>query len=246
MKQNLLSTLWADLWTDLGIPGLRWQIFAVVLCFALGWGIARVVRSLLATQEPQQNALRRLGVESFTRVLWPMLTWLLLAIAKAVLERLDSVEGVDVLRVVMPLVASFALIRLAFYVMRRVFARSGKVSSFVLLFERSFASLVWIVVALHITGVLPDIIEFLDDTFIPLGKNKVSILTMLQAIVSVGVTLIIALWGSAMIEERLMRLDGMHSSMRAVLSRMSRAVLILIALLAVSYTHLTLPTSDLV
>ncbi len=85
--------------------------------------------------------------------------------------------------------------------------------------------------ALHITGVLPDIIEFLDDTFIPLGKNKVSILTMLQAIVSVGVTLIIALWGSALIEERLMRLDGMHSSMRAVLSRMSRAVLILIALL---------------
>lgn len=231
MKQNLLTTLWADVWTDLGIPGLRWQIVAVVLCFALGWGIARVVRNLLASKEPQQNALRRLGVESFTRVLWPMLTWLLLAIAKGVLERLDGVDGVDVLRVVMPLVASFALIRLAFYVMRRVFARGGKVSSFVLLFERSFASLVWIVVALHITGVLPDIIELLDDTFIPLGKNKVSILTMLQAIVSVGITLIIALWGSALIEERLMRLDGMHSSMRAVLSRMSRAVLILIALL---------------
>lgn len=231
MKQNLLSTLWTDLWTDLGIPGLRWQLIAMVLCFALGWGIARIVRNVLATQEPQQNALRRLGVESFTRVLWPLLTWLLLAIAKAILERLDGVDGVDVLRVVMPLVASFALIRLAFYVMRRVFARGGKASAFVLLFERSFASLVWIVVALHITGFLPDIIEFLDDTFVPLGKHKVSMMTMLQAVVSVGVTLIIALWASAMIEERLMRLDGMHSSMRAVLSRMSRAVLILIALL---------------
>jgi small-conductance mechanosensitive channel len=231
MKQNLLSTLWTDLWTDLGIPGLRWQLIAIVLCFALGWGIARVIRNLLATREPEKNALRRLGVESFTRVVWPLLTWLLLAIAKAILERLDGVDGVDVLRVVMPLVASFALIRLAFYVMRRVFARGGKTNAFVLLFERSFASLVWIVVALHVTGVLPDIIEFLDDTFVPLGKHKVSIMTMLQAVVSVGVTLIIALWASAMIEERLMRLDGMHSSMRAVLSRMSRAVLILIALL---------------
>ncbi|WP_076593648.1 mechanosensitive ion channel family protein [Herminiimonas arsenitoxidans] len=231
MKENLLSTLWADLWTDLGIPGLRWQLFALVLCFVAGWGIARMVRGVIASKEPQKNALRRLGVESFARVLWPLLTWLLLAIAKAILERWDGVNGVDVLRVVMPLVASFALIRIAFYVMRRVFARGGKVSAFVLLFERSFATLVWIVVALHITGVLPDLIEFLDDTFVPLGKHKVSMMTMLQAVVSVGVTLLIALWASALIEERLMRLDGMHSSMRAVLSRMSRAVLVLIALL---------------
>ncbi|MNR79978.1 Mechanosensitive channel MscK precursor [compost metagenome] len=231
MKQNLLSILWADLWTDLGIPGLRWQIIAMVLCFALGWGIARAVRSVLAAQETQPNALRRLGVESFTRVLWPLLTWLLLALAKVILERWDGTDGIDVLLVAMPLVASFALIRLAFYVMRRVFARGGKVSSFVLLFERSFATLVWIVVALHITGLLPDLIEFLDNTVVPLGKHKVTIMTVLQATLSVGVTLILALWGSALLEERLMRLDGMHSSMRAVLSRMSRAVLILLALL---------------
>lgn len=229
MKQNLLSTIWADLSADLGLPGLRWQITALLICIALGWGLARAARSVIAAHEVQENAMRRLGVESFTRVLWPLLTLLLIALAKPIVARW---EGVDLLRIAMPLVGSFALIRLTFYVMRRVFARSGRVGSFALLFEKSFALLVWVVVAMHITGLLPDLIAFLENTVVPLGRHQVSIMTVLQAVLSVGVTLILALWVSAMLEERLMRLETMHTSMRAVLSRMGRAVLILIALLA--------------
>lgn len=228
MSQNLLSTIWTDLSTDLGLPGLRWQIIALVLCAAVGWGLARAVRSVIAAREVEKNAMRRLGVESFTRVLWPLLTLLLIVMVKPILARW---EGVHLLRLAIPLVGSFALIRLAFYVMRRIFVRGGRVGNFVLLFEKSFALLVWVVVAMHITGLLPELIEFLDDTVLPLGRHKVSIMTMLQAVISVGVTLILALWASALLEDRLMKLDTMHSSMRAVLSRMSRAILILIALL---------------
>lgn len=228
MNQNLLSTIWADLWTDLGIPGLRWQILALFVCFSLGWGLARLMRTAITSREAHKNAIGRLGVESFTRVLWPLLTLALLAIAKLVLSRWDNVH---LLLLAMPLVGSFALIRLAFYVMRRVFARGGRVGSFVLLFEKSFASLVWLVVALHITGLLPDLLAFLDHNYVPLGRHKVTIAMMLQAVISVGVTLLLALWASAMLEERIMRLDAMHSSMRAVLSRMGRAVLILVGLL---------------
>ncbi len=229
MNQNLLSTLWADLSTDLGNPGLRWQILALVFCIALGWALARLVRGAIASPDVQTNAMRRLGVESFTRALWPLLTLMLIAIAKSVLSQ--WIANVDLLRIAIPLVGSFALIRLAFYVMRRVFARGGRVGGLVLLFEKSFALLVWIVVAMHITGTLPDLIAFLESTTVPLGKNHVSIMTILQAAVSVGVTLILALWVSAMLEERLMRLDTMHSSLRVVMSRMSRAVLVLIAVL---------------
>ena len=66
---------------------------------------------------------------------------------------------------------------------------------------------------------------------IPIGRYKTSLLTILQAAASVGVTLILALWAGAMLEERLMRLDTMHSSLRAVMARMGRAGLILIAVL---------------
>lgn len=225
----MLLTLWSDLWTDLGIPGLRWQILALLICFAVGWGLARLARNhLIATREGQRNAVR-LGVESFARMLWPLLTLLLIAIAKPILARWDG--GVDLLRVAMPLVGSFALIRLAFYVMRSTFAKGGQVGSMVLLFEKSFALIVWIVVALHITGLLPELLELLDHTMVHLGSNKVSVMTILQAMVSVCVTLLLALWASALLEARLMRLDGMHSSLRVVLSRMGRAVLVLVAIL---------------
>lgn len=228
MNANLLSTLWTDLSTDLGNPGLRWQIAVLILCIAFGWALSRMARGVI-TSDTQARGMRRLGVESFTRVLWPLLTLIWIAIAKPVLSQ--WIANVDLLRIAMPLVGSFALIRLAFYVMRRIFAHGGRVGGFVLLFEKSFALLVWVVVAMHITGLLPDLVAFLDSTTVPLGKNHVSIMTMLQAAISVGVTLIVALWVSALLEERLMRLDTMHSSMRVVMSRMARAVLILLALL---------------
>lgn len=228
MNPNLLSTFWTDLSTDLGNPGLRWQIAALIVSIALGWLLARVLRNALV-HDGEQGGMRRLGVESFTRVLWPLLTLALIALSRVVLSH--WISNVDLLRIAIPLVGSFALIRFAFYVMRRIFARGGRVGSFVLVFEKAFALLVWIAVALHITGLLPDLMDFLELTTVPLGKNHVSILTILQAMISVGVTLIVALWISATLEERLMRLDTVHSSMRVVLSRMGRAILILIALL---------------
>jgi small-conductance mechanosensitive channel len=45
------------------------------------------------------------------------------------------------------------------------------------------------------------------------------------------VTLILALWAAALMEERLMRVDTMHSSLRVVMSRLGRAIFILIAVL---------------
>jgi small-conductance mechanosensitive channel len=53
----------------------------------------------------------------------------------------------------------------------------------------------------------------------------------LQAIVSATLTLIVALWGASSVEQRLMRLDSVHPSLRAVLARVARATLILVAVL---------------
>lgn len=227
MKPTPLSSLWSDLWTDLGNPALLWQVVALVACFALGWSVSRAVRGMITARDVRQRVVR-MGVESFARVLWPLLTLVLIAVAKALLERWYNV---NLLRVAMPLAGSFALVRLAFYVLRRVFARSGRVGSFVLLFERGFASLVWIGFALYVTGLWPELMAFLEHTMLPLGRYKVSLSTILQAVVSVGVTIILALWAGATLEERLMRIDTMHSSLRAVMARMGRAVMILIALL---------------
>jgi small-conductance mechanosensitive channel len=219
--------LWPELWADLHDPSVLWQVGTIVICVASGWALARMLRGTLTTHETQLRVMR-LGVQSFSRVLFPLLALTLIAIAKPILAQWHHV---NLLRVAILLVGSFALIRLMFYVLRRVFARGGKAGSFVLLFEKLFATLVWVGVALYITGLWPDLLQYLEDTVLPIGRYKTSLLTILQAAGSVGITLILALWAGALLEERLMKLDTMHSSLRAVMARMGRASLILVAVL---------------
>jgi small-conductance mechanosensitive channel len=227
MTHTPISNLWPATLSDLHAPSMLWQIGTVAACIALGWLLARLLRGTLATRGTNLR-LMRLGVESFSRVLSPALALGLIAIAKPILAQWHPVE---LLRVAMPLVASFALIRLVFYVLHKVFARGGRAGSFLLLFEKLFATLVWIGVAIYIVGWWPGMVQYLDTTTIPIGRNTASLLIIVQAGASVAVTLILALWIGAILEERLMKLDTMHSSLRAVMARVGRATLILVAVL---------------
>src|SRR5471030_2614158 len=100
-----------------------------------------------------------------------------------------------------------------------------------LLFEKVFQLLVWLAFVIYIAGLWDDIFAYLDSTVVPLGKYKVSIASILQAVVSVAVLLVMALWAGTALEERLMQMQGLHSNLRVVLARMGRAILIVVALL---------------
>ncbi|WP_339325649.1 mechanosensitive ion channel family protein [Janthinobacterium agaricidamnosum] len=190
--------------------------------------MARTARGWLLRREPAASAAARFGAESFVRVLAPLMIAALLAIAKYFLSLTQTVH---VLSVALPLCTSLALIRFGFYLLRRVFARHGEVTATMLLFEKVFAVVVWLGVALYITGLWPGLLEFLDNTMVPLGRNKVSLETILQAAVSVVLLMILAMWAGAALDERLMKMSGLHSSLRVVMSRMGRAVLILVSVL---------------
>ncbi len=227
MTRSPLSSLWPAALSDLLAADVLWQLGTVVTCLVLGWFSARLLRGRFVNRGANLRVMR-LGIESFSRVLFPVLALAYMAIAKPLLTQWYPV---DLLRVAMPLVASFALVRLIFYVLHKAFARGGKAGSFLLLFEKSLAALVWAGVALYVIGWWPDMVQYLRETTIPIGRQSASLLTIVQAAASVGVTLILALWIGAIVEERLMRLDAMHSSLRVVMARMARAALILIALL---------------
>jgi small-conductance mechanosensitive channel len=227
MRQSLLSSLLLDLWSDLHEPNVLWQIGTLILCLVVGSIAARLLRSRLTMHQAQPRVMR-LGVESFARVLSPLLSLALIVVAK---EILGQWQHVHLLKVAIPLVASFALTRLVFYVLRRVFMHDGSAGGFLLLFEKFFALVVWSAVALYITGLWPELVRYLERTVIPIGRNPVSLLIVVQAATSVVVTLILALWAGALLEERLMRMESVHSSLRVVMARMVRAILILMAIL---------------
>jgi small-conductance mechanosensitive channel len=162
------------------------------------------------------------------RALSTLLTTICIALAIPLLERW---QHTSLLRLALPLFVSFLVIRIVFFLLRRVFAHSGKVGKTLLTFEKIFAAIIWVGVALHITDLLPELMAYLESAKIPLGRHHPSLLDIVQAIVSATLTLIVALWGASSVEQRLMRMDSVHPSLRAVLARVARATLILVAVL---------------
>jgi len=227
-----MSTLFSDIYVylfgDLPVLALLHQLGIVVLCVVVGLVLSRGLRRML-TLPLGEDRIVDIGVKSFVLVLSPLLVLLMLMLARMVLVKMHL--PVTLWPIVVPLTISQVAMRFVFYVLRRIFIKDSGASAFLQLFEKVFATLVWICVILYIAGLWPDLIDYLDSTMLPLGRHKTSILTVLQAAASVLVTLIIALWIGALLEDRLMQLSTMHSSLRTVVARLARAVLILVAIL---------------
>ena len=223
-----LSDLWNVMIADIRNPALLWQALAIVFCVAVGWGLAGLIGRSLLKNRDEQGRLMRVGLGGVARVLGPLLTVALLSLSKVILEHFQTV---NLLRVALPLFVSLAVIRTFFYLLRRAFARRGQVGEALQTFERVFAFTAWIIVALHLTGILPDVLRALETTMLPVGAKKTSLLDLLQGIVSIVVLMILALWAGAALEERLMHVERMHSSLRVALARVGRAALILVAVL---------------
>ena len=227
MNRHLFSSLLGDFWSDLSDPGVAWQIATLLGCGFLGWALAKGLKASLGSSRTHTPVVQ-LGVESFSRVLSPLIALGLIALSKPILARYHHI---NLLRVAIPLVASFALIRLVFYILRRIFARGRQAGSMLLLVEKVLAVTIWLCVALYVTGVWPDLIQVMEDTVVPVGRYKTSVLAIVQAIASVTVTVVLALWAAALLEDRLMHVTNMHSSLRTVFARLGRALLILVAIL---------------
>lgn len=227
MENYSTSRLLLEIGSDINSASFVVQVCALFLCLALAWVCARFVRRWVDSVDHSSGVIQ-IGVESFSRVLWPLLALIFLLFVKAILGRY---QHTGLLKLSFPILGSFALIRFSFYVFRRAFVRDGMVGGTLLIFEKVFASLVWLGVILHFTGMWDELFAALDDIVLPLGRGKLSLLAILQAIASVALTLIVALWISAMLEARLMLVSSMHSSLKVVLSRSGRAILILLAIL---------------
>jgi small-conductance mechanosensitive channel len=226
-SMSSLSNLVADISSDVGTMALVWQVASVALCFLFAWYLARAIHRVFNAVDTSSDVIK-IGVESFQRVLWPLLALGFLFLAKLILAKF---QHTSLLKLCFPVLGSFALIRFGFYVFRRAFVRGDSVANALLIFEKVFAALVWLGLVLYFTGMWDELFSALEEIVLPIGKGKLSVLAILQGIASVALTVIIALWVSAMLEARLTLIPSMHSSLKVVLSRLGRAFFILIAVL---------------
>ena len=151
---NEFGRLLLDLWGDLQQAEMLWQIGVLLVCLGLAWLFDALVRRRQTAREPATSKAAQLGQRGLKRIAFPLSALVLVLVARALLSHWHHV---NLLSLAVPLLASLVVIRSVFFVLRLSFK-----GPWLQLFERIFGALAWGIVALHITGLLPDLINLLE------------------------------------------------------------------------------------
>jgi small-conductance mechanosensitive channel len=200
-------------WADLGV---------VAVCCAVAWVADRRVTERARAADSQTRTHLRAGVG---RVVFSLIGLLLLALGRAFYQ---AVVGKPLfIDIAIPLLIALAVIRMVVYAMRRLFAAQAWLKTS----ERAVALTMWALVVLYFIGVLPELGKELDALVLPIGKSSVSLLTIAKGIAAVVLTLIVTLWLSALLEQRMLDATTLDTNTKAVLSRLLRATLLTVGVL---------------
>jgi small-conductance mechanosensitive channel len=205
--------------TQLTVPSVMAQVAVIVVSVGLGWLVGGALR-----RHVRDRGVWAFGVGGFDLVASPLVALGVLWVAHLVLRKWFATPFVDL---AFTLIAAFAIIRFSVYVLRHALPQGA----FLRGSERTVAYAIWIGIALHITGVLPDVWEALESISIPAGKQKISLLLVLQGIVSVAATLALAMWVAGLIEGRVLSAERLEMSTRVVISKLVRAIAFFLAVL---------------
>ena len=203
---------------DLGHPGVPLELGVLLGCLALAFAVCWLIGR---KQPPDSVWFGRAIVDG---LLFPLLALLLTYSAMLVLAQRQPVA---LHKVAVPVLMSLVGIRFLARVFTLVFPNSGAAR----LIERLFSWMAWIAAVLWILGLLPLVMEQMDDIHFAFGKSRISLLGVVQGVLSSGVVLVLALWISAALEKRVLREAVNDLSLRKVAASAIRAALLLVGLL---------------
>jgi small-conductance mechanosensitive channel len=200
---------------------LLWQVGVAACAVALGYVTARV-----ACRRIQPSPRWKFGEGDFERVAYPLFTWLYLLAGKLALEQYQRTALLEILQ---SLLVAWLVIRVAVYVLGHVLPQGGFLRGSI----RAVALLAWVGVALHVTGLLPEAIDTLDNVGFTVGKDKqrITAWVVLQAIAALALTIAVAGWVSRITESRVLAAQHLEMSTRVVITKVVSAAMFFLAIL---------------
>ena len=158
-------------------------------------------------------------------MLFPLLLLFLAYTAKVFLARALPIA---VFKVAVPALLALAAIRVIVKVLQVAFKNAPVVRAL----ERTFSWAAWLALVLWVSGLLPVVLEELDDIKWKVGSSTMSVRTMLEGALTASIVIIVTLWISSAIEARLLRkATGGELSLRKAVSNATRVALVFIGLL---------------
>ena len=160
----------------------------------------------------------------------PLLWWLALLITLAWLRRQG--EPTDVLRLAVYLVGALAFIRMSVFVLRHSFSPGSRLKAW----EWTLTVTIWGLVALHVLGLLPSVIEVLDEHAIVFGQMRLSLYTLTSFVLSIALLSLLALWLTNGIQSLLRHSQALDDSIKLVLNKLARFLLLTLAVVVAMTT----------
>jgi small-conductance mechanosensitive channel len=213
-----------------------WQLGVGATALVLGWYAAHVI-----CREIKPSPKWKFGAGDFENVAYPLCAYAFVVVGRLILERH---QAAPLLAILQTLLVAWAVIRLASYVLGHVLPAGGFLRASI----RTIAWIAWIAVALHITGLLPQLIAALDGIGIAVGKeqSRITLWLVMQALAALVATLTLAAWISRITETRVMAAKHVEMSTRVVIAKVVRvtalflAVMVALPLVGIDITALSI------
>ena len=219
MAQFLDASDLKELLGSLTEPGALTELAVLAGLLALAWALVRLIRG---SEAPADSIW--FGKRIVDGVLFPILALVMAFAAKLVLHA--TVKAV-VFQLAVPMLISLLVIRLSVRVLGVTFPEAR----WVRILERSISWLAWIAVVLWVTGVLPIVMDAMDEVHWKVGATRMSLRNVVEGTLTAGLVMVLALWISAAIEKRLLHGTGNTLSIRKMAANIVRAALLFIGLL---------------
>ena len=207
-----------ELLLDLQSPAIALELGGLALCLALAW----LISWALGRGAARDSIL--FGRRVIDGVLFPTLSLVLVYALKVGLLKL---QHVPVLKVAVPVLVSLVVIRLIARVLASVFPQSQGAR----VLERGVSWLAWAVAVLWITGLMDPVVQELESIHFTVGKTQITLRHVIEVFMTSSLMLVLTLWLSAVLENKVLNRAVADLSMRKVASNALRALLLLIGTL---------------
>lgn len=203
---------------DLGHASVIWEVFVLAACLGAAFGICW----LTGRREPPESVW--FGRALVDGLLFPLLA---LALTYSARVALAGLQAVPLLRLAVPVLLSLAGIRLLARVFPLVFPGSKLARGI----ERVFSWFAWFAVVLWLLGLLQPVMGEMESIHFSFGHSDITLLGLVEGVLSGGLVMVLALWISATLERRVLHDTVADLSLRKAAHNAIRAALLLVGFL---------------
>ena len=195
------------------------QLSAILVALGLSLFTNQVIKNYVVGSAKNNW---KMATDGLVRIISPIIILIVLFLSKIYL---DSFQSAPILHIAISLVNALIIIRLGVYFIRYII----KPRPWIRALENTIASLVWIIVALYLFGLLSPIRESLTQIQFSFGENNFSLFLALQVIFGSGIAVLFAVTIGQFIENRLMKVDQLDMNARVMLNKILKITLYVVA-----------------